>query len=223
LEEEFEGLETSNDELCLEESDAMAGKTWYIGPSCITEVTLAEMCEDGWFRAGHAMPSPDGEATLNPPKGYAVVFKDFFSCGLRFPCTSFLGEVLEAFPCSVTSFDPQRFLTLSKFCWACESYGAALNIDILCAYFELQKQPKKVTVDGVELVAQYGSCTFMAKRFQGVNKLELSFCQNEKWDRGRMEDWFYVRTTGQTLTYDDGLEETIYPLASVMSEMSPLC
>jgi hypothetical protein len=38
-----------------------------------------------------------------------------------------------------------------------------------------------------------------------------------------MEDWFYVRTTSQTLTYNDGSEETIYPLASVISEMSPLC
>jgi hypothetical protein len=38
-----------------------------------------------------------------------------------------------------------------------------------------------------------------------------------------MEDWFYVRMTGQTLTYDDGSEETIYPLAFIMSEMSPLC
>jgi hypothetical protein len=38
-----------------------------------------------------------------------------------------------------------------------------------------------------------------------------------------MADWFYVRTTGQTLTYDNGSEETIYPLAFVMSEMSPLC
>jgi hypothetical protein len=80
-----------------------------------------------------------------------------------------------------------------------------------------------VIVDGVELVAQYGSYTFMAKRFQGVNKLELSFCQKEKWDRGWMADWFYVRTTGQTLTYDNGSEETIYPLSFVMSEMSPLC
>jgi hypothetical protein len=38
-----------------------------------------------------------------------------------------------------------------------------------------------------------------------------------------MEDWFYVRTTGQTLTYDDGLEEIIYHLASIMFEMSSLC
>jgi hypothetical protein len=37
---------------------------------------------------------------------------------------------------------PNAFLILSKFCWACESYGAALDIDTFCTYFELQKQPK---------------------------------------------------------------------------------
>lgn len=37
-----------------------------------------------------------------------------------------------------------------------------------------------------------------------------------------MEHWFYVKTTGQTITYDDGTEETVYPVASIMSEMSPL-
>jgi hypothetical protein len=82
LEEEFEGLETSNDELCLEEFDAMLGKTRYIGPSSITEVTLTEMREDGWFRAVRAVPLPDGETTPNPPNGYTVVFRDFFSCSL---------------------------------------------------------------------------------------------------------------------------------------------
>jgi hypothetical protein len=60
----------------------MAGKTWYIGPSSVTKATLAEMREDGWFRAGRAVPLPNGETTLNPPEGYAVVFRDFFSCGL---------------------------------------------------------------------------------------------------------------------------------------------
>jgi hypothetical protein len=94
-----------------------------------------------------------------------VVFRDFFSCGLRFPCTSFLGEVLDAFCVQLHHLTPNAFLTLSRFCWACESYGAAPDIDTFCAYFELQKQPKRMTVDGVELVAEYGSCTFMAKRF----------------------------------------------------------
>jgi hypothetical protein len=77
--DKFEGLETSDDELCcLEEFDAMAGKTWYIGPSSVTKATLVEMCEDGWFRVGRAVPPPDGETTPIPPKGYAVVYRDFF-------------------------------------------------------------------------------------------------------------------------------------------------
>lgn len=62
----------------------------------------------------------------------------------------------------------------------------------------------------------------MVKRFQGNNKFELSWCQKGKWDCGWMEHWFYVKTMGQTITYDDGTEETVYPLASIMSEMSPL-
>jgi hypothetical protein len=82
LEEEFKGLETSDDELCLEEFDAMVGKNWCIGPSSVTKATLAEIREDGYFRAGHAVPPSDGETTPNPPEGYAVVFRDFFSCSL---------------------------------------------------------------------------------------------------------------------------------------------
>jgi hypothetical protein len=42
---------------------------------------------------------------------------------------------------------------LSKFCWACESYGVVPNIDTFCAHYELQEQLKKVKVVEVELVA----------------------------------------------------------------------
>jgi hypothetical protein len=48
------------------------------------------------------------------------------------------------------------------------------NIDTFYTYFELQKQPKKIKVDGIDLFAQYGSCTFMAKRFQEGERLEIS-------------------------------------------------
>jgi hypothetical protein len=100
-------------------------------------------------------------------------------------------------------------LTLSKFCWAYEYYGANPNIDMFCVYYELQKQPKKVKVDGVELITRCGSCAFMAKRFQEGECLEISWCQENKWDRGWMEHWFYVRTTSRTVSYDDGTKETI--------------
>jgi hypothetical protein len=152
--EEFAGLETSDDELCCtEDFPTMAGKTWFFGPSTITEADLAEMQGEGYFRAGRAVPSPVGETIPKPPEGFTGVFKDFFTCGLRFPCTSFLGQVLEAFWVQLHHLTPNGFLTLSKFCWACESYGTKLDIDTFCTYYELQKQAKKVTVDGVDFMA----------------------------------------------------------------------
>jgi hypothetical protein len=117
---------------------------------------------------------------------------------------------------------PNGFLILSKFCWACESYGAEPNVDTFCAYYELQRQPKKVKVDGVELYAQYGSCAFVAKRQQGGSRLEISYCQKNKWDRDWMRYWFYVWTYSMTCTFDDGTKVVRYPMASVMSEMKPL-
>jgi hypothetical protein len=86
----------------------------------------------------------------------------------------------------------------------------------------LQRQPKKVKVDGVELVAQYGNCTFMAKRQQEGSRLEISYYQKNKWDRDWMEYWFYIQTYSVNRSFEDGTKVVCHPLASVMSEMKPL-
>jgi hypothetical protein len=63
---EFASFETSDDELaCAEEFATMAGKTWYFGPSFITQASIVEMQDEGYFRAGRAMPPPAGE-TIQP-------------------------------------------------------------------------------------------------------------------------------------------------------------
>ena len=67
---------------------------------------------------------------------------------------------------------------------------------------------------------QYGSCTFMSKRNQGVDRLEISFCQKGKWDRSWLEQWFYVKTYGVRSTTEDGEELLEYPLTSRMEEMA---
>lgn len=89
------------------------------------------------------------------------------------------------------------------------SYGAEPNIDTFCTHYELQKQPKKFTLDGSKdgpkVVGQYGSCTFMVRRFQAEDsRLKLSWCQKEKWDSDWMSKWFYLKTTSQTKVYEDG-------------------
>ena len=98
-------------------------------------------------------------------------------------------------------------------------------MDTFCTYYELQKQPKKKKEvrDGkeVEVTYQYGSCTFMSMRNQGVDRLEISFCQKGKWDRGWLEQWFYVKTYRVRSTTEDGEEVSEYPLTSRMEEMAP--
>jgi hypothetical protein len=111
------------------------------------------MQDDGFFQAGRAMPPPEGQTIPDPLEGYAVVFKDYFTCGLRFPSVGFLRQVLETFNLQLHHLTPNGFLTLSKFCWACHSYGSDPDIDTFCAYYELQKQPKNVKVDGVDHLA----------------------------------------------------------------------
>jgi len=72
--------------------------------------------------AGQTVPALEAE--------YAVVFMDFFTCGLRMPSYAFLRQVMEAFNVELQHFSPNGVLTLSKFAWACESYGAVPNIPL---------------------------------------------------------------------------------------------
>jgi hypothetical protein len=65
-------------------------------------------------------------------------------------------------------------------------------LETFCTYYELQWQPKKVKVGAEELVAQYGSCAFMAKRQQEGSRLEISYYQKNKWDWDWMKYWFYL-------------------------------
>lgn len=49
------------------------------------------------------------------------------------------------------------------------------DLDTLCAYYKLQRQPKRVEVNGVKIELQFASCAFMAKRSEKDGGLEISF------------------------------------------------
>jgi hypothetical protein len=85
---------------------------------------ILRMEKEGMFSASRAKPSQPWETVPSPSEGYAVVFRYYFSCGLRLPSVNFLRQVLEEFQLQIHHLTPNGFLTLSKFCWACESYGA---------------------------------------------------------------------------------------------------
>ena len=131
----------------------------------------------GVIPKGNGRP-PKGETVPRPRATDAIVFKDFFACGLQFPAIRYLLEVLESFKVQLHHLTPNGILALRKFCWAFLSYGTEPNLETFCEYYELQWQPKKVGKDNLE--AQYGSCTLVAKRAQKEPRLEICFCQKNK-------------------------------------------
>jgi hypothetical protein len=78
-------------------SGAMAGKAWDFGESLVTEKMIKKMEKERYFSVGRPKLPPAGQTMPSPNEGYAVVFRDQFSCSLRLPSITFLREVLEEF------------------------------------------------------------------------------------------------------------------------------
>ena len=97
------------------------------------------------------MKPSEGETIPKSKVADAMVFRDFFLYDLCFPIACFLCQVLEAFEVQLHHLTPNEIVTLSKFCWACLSYGEEPNVGTFYEYYELQHQPKLVGED--QLVA----------------------------------------------------------------------
>lgn len=126
LEENLSGVEASvGDLIGAEEVEDMARKTWDFGTSLMTQEMIEVLEEKGYIPKEKAS-LPKGETIPRPGAADAVVFKDFFACGLRFSAVRFLREVLESFKVQLHHLTPNGILTLNKFSWAYESYGVEL-------------------------------------------------------------------------------------------------
>jgi hypothetical protein len=86
------------DLITAEEAEDMARpiKTWDFGPSLMTADMIEELRKLGCFGEAKVKP-PEGETVPKPQATDAMVFRDFFLCGLRFLVARFLCQVLEAF------------------------------------------------------------------------------------------------------------------------------
>lgn len=104
------------------EKKTVMKKTWDFRPSLTMKDMIDELVAQGCFPKGKGRPS-GGETVPRPKLHEVVVFKDFFACGLRFPAITFLRLVLGSFKVQFHHLTPNGILTLSKFCWVCESCG----------------------------------------------------------------------------------------------------
>jgi hypothetical protein len=58
---------------------------------------IKKMEKEGYFSVGRAEPPSVGQNVPSPAEGYAMVFRDYFSCSLRLPSITFLREVIKEF------------------------------------------------------------------------------------------------------------------------------
>ena len=68
----------------IEKSKIQMAKSWNFGPSLMTKEAIKALEDEGCFLAGKGRP-PCGETVPQSKVDEAVVFKDFFACGLRIP------------------------------------------------------------------------------------------------------------------------------------------
>jgi hypothetical protein len=104
------------------------------------------------YEAAGFFPTGTGRAPLDeqipaPEDGEIVVFRDFFVCGLRFPCDLILPAILDAFSVKIHQLSPASFLEVSKFIWIMKIFGCNLSVDAFARFYELVIVPDVIKVN----------------------------------------------------------------------------
>jgi hypothetical protein len=88
--------------------------SFIFGESKVTTNLIREYEAAGFFPAGSGR-APLDEQVSTPEADEVVVFRDFFTCGLRFPCDPIFPAILDTFSVKIHQLSPNSFLEVSKF------------------------------------------------------------------------------------------------------------
>jgi hypothetical protein len=163
----------------------------------------------GFFPSGTGR-APLDEQTPTPEYGEVVVFRDFFTCGLRFPCDPVLPAILDAFSVKIHQLLSASFLEVSKFIWIMKTFGCNLSADAFARFFELAIVPDVIKVDdGQFYEAHYVCCTFNTGR--RITQIQITPCCKTNLTEDWISYWFYVKVDMSTIS---GYEGPTQPLSS---------
>jgi hypothetical protein len=190
------------------------------GESKVTTNMIREYEAAGFFPSGTGW-APLDEQTPTPEDGEVVVFRDFFTCGLRFPCDPVLPAILDAFSVKIHQFSPTSFLEVSKFIWIMKTFGCNLSADAFARFFELVIVPEVIKVDDWQFYeAHYACCTFNTRRQntrRGITRIQMA-----PWCKTNLTDywtsyWFYVKADMSKIP---GYEGPTHPLSSPIEALT---
>jgi hypothetical protein len=93
---------------------------------------------------------PGKETTPKPWKNESVVFRDFFTAGLRLPVSKKFADILAAYNVQIHHLTPNCIPQVLKFLWACRTFASDNDVETSVRHFEIHWARKLITVDNEE-------------------------------------------------------------------------
>lgn len=214
-------IDVDGDELgdFAESGPARLPSSYHLGRSQVTEDVLDGYVEEGLIssevRLACRVP---GHEEVPAPKAYeAIVFHDFLTAGLRFPCERFMCEVLERFNLQIHHLTPNAF---SRFAMALKMMGSEVEVNTFAKYYESQFH-ERVVIERpgqTEKRAEFGSYNFIPQKSQGTMSIIPSYLN--KWPNWQ-DFWFYVRVcTDEEVT--SAMENGLPKAGVLVSQLTPM-
>jgi hypothetical protein len=181
------------------------------------------------YEAAGFFPAGDGRAPLDeqvptPEVDEVVVFRDFFTCGLRFSCDPLLPAILYKFSMKIHQLSPNSFLELSKFFWVMKTFRCNFSADVFARVFELVIVPDIIKLDNNQhYEAHYSCCTFNTHRKnaqKGLMRIQIAPCCKTNFSEDWSSYWFYVKVDMSKVPGYDGLS---HPLSSPIEALTATC
>jgi hypothetical protein len=198
--------------------DLVKARTCFIGRTLMTQADLDALRLEGCFETGICR-LPGKETTPKPRKNESVVFRDFFTAGLRLPVSKKIADILAAYNLQIHQLIPNSIPQVLKFLWACRTFAGDNDVETFVRHFEIDWARKIITIEDKEKEAQYGYCTFQTRR-AGKNQapVELAPAYKNKWTSRWTSYWFYapIAVLGQNSKHE---EVTSYDLVSRMIDL----
>jgi hypothetical protein len=181
------------------------------------------------YEAARFFPPGDGRAPLDeqvppPEPGEIIVFRDFFTCGLRFPCDPLLPAILEKFSVKILQLSPNSFLELSKFFWIMKTFRCNFSVDVFARLFELVIEPGIIKLDDGRYYESHYTCYTFNTRWQntrkGLTQIQIAPCYKINFSEDWRSYWFYVKMDMPNIPDYEG---PAFPLYSPIEELTATC
>jgi hypothetical protein len=177
--EDVEDVDADIKDLITAKQSGPLPPSFVFGESKVTANMIRDYEAAGFFPVGTGR-APLDEQTPTPEADEIVVFRDFFTRGLRFLYDPVLPFILDAFSVKIHQLLPTSFLEVSKFIWIMKTFGCNLSADAFARFFELVIIPDVIEVDDGQFYEAHYTCyTFNTHRQntqKGITRIQIAPC-----------------------------------------------